>query len=215
MRNNYEHIIWDWNGTLFNDLELCVELINEVLTKRNKPPLTVKQYQEIFTFPVKNYYEKAGLDFSLESFESLGKEWMDNYERRKHTCGMNEGAIELLTGFRKSGKTQSILSAYKQDSLLSIVSNLGLEHYFRFIIGLNNIYAAGKTALGRELMEQPELRSKKTLLIGDTLHDCEVAEELGIDCVLVSCGHQDYTRLSEAGKPVFTTLKGLQESVSL
>ncbi|HSD64152.1 MAG TPA: HAD family hydrolase, partial [Ignavibacteriaceae bacterium] len=79
----FKHIIWDWNGTLFNDVGLCLEIINGVLTRRNLNALSLKAYRKIFTFPVQDYYEKAGLDFSKYPFEVLGREWMDEYEIRK------------------------------------------------------------------------------------------------------------------------------------
>ena len=56
-------IIWDWNGTLLNDMELCVHTINEMLQKRNLHELSVDEYKEVFSFPVKDYYQKIGFDY--------------------------------------------------------------------------------------------------------------------------------------------------------
>ena len=60
----YNHIIWDWNGTLLNDRWLCVEAINQALNKRNLPMLTEGKYKDVFSFPVEDYYKKVGFDFS-------------------------------------------------------------------------------------------------------------------------------------------------------
>ena len=68
-----ETIIWDWNGTLLNDLRLCVKTINSLLEKRSLPVLTTSSYKEVFSFPVKDYYEKVGFDFSKEDFRNSGK----------------------------------------------------------------------------------------------------------------------------------------------
>ena len=67
--NFYEHIIWDWNGTIMDDLEFCVGLINDILLSENKPKLSNEEYQSIFTFPVIEYYKLAGLDTSEENFK--------------------------------------------------------------------------------------------------------------------------------------------------
>jgi len=64
-----ETIIWDWNGTLLNDVDICVESINILLSERGHKPLSKSLYREIFTFPVKAYYELAGFDFTNESFD--------------------------------------------------------------------------------------------------------------------------------------------------
>ena len=64
-------IIWDWNGTLLDDVDICIDIINELLSIRNQQPLTRSRYREIFTFPVKDYYSKAGFDFTQEPFDKI------------------------------------------------------------------------------------------------------------------------------------------------
>ncbi len=203
----YKHIIWDWNGTLLNDLELSVELINNVLIKRGLPSLSIDRYREIFTFPVKEYYAKTGLDFEKESFEVVGKEWMDGYESRKHECGLSRKAEDVLQLIQQSGVPQSILSAYSQSSLEGIVTKFGLRGYFSNLIGLDHIYATSKIALGKELIAKLGLHKGEALLIGDTLHDFDVACEIGADAVLIAGGHQDKARLQATNSPVFDTMK--------
>jgi phosphoglycolate phosphatase len=66
-----EHIIWDWNGTILDDFQLCVEIINGMLIKRNMPTITKDEYSDIFDFPVKKYYKRIGFEFHKDSFESL------------------------------------------------------------------------------------------------------------------------------------------------
>lgn len=51
MFKNIKHIIWDWNGTLFDDVDICVDNINWLLKKYNLPEITKEKYREIFTFP--------------------------------------------------------------------------------------------------------------------------------------------------------------------
>ncbi len=72
-------IIWDWNGTLLNDIELCVQTINDMLQKRNLRKLTADEYKDVFSFPVKDYYQKIGFDFNAEPFEIPAREFIDNY----------------------------------------------------------------------------------------------------------------------------------------
>ena len=55
---NYQHIIWDWNGTLLNDVKLCADIMNNLLKTRSLPTITLEKYREIFTFPVKDYILK-------------------------------------------------------------------------------------------------------------------------------------------------------------
>ena len=154
MINNYKHVIWDWNGTLLNDVDFCCRIINRILVENNLPVLSLKKYREIFTFPVQNYYQAAGLDFTKTSFEIMGKDFIDEYESKKLSCSLFDNAIDVLSGIQKQGIGQSVLSAYLHDNLVSILEHYKLTKYFDNIIGLDNIYAGSKTHLGLSLVEQ-------------------------------------------------------------
>ena len=71
--NDFEHIIWDWNGTLLDDVDYCRSIINTILIKNNLPQLSFDRYREVFTFPVQDYYKEAGFDFNKVSFEIINE----------------------------------------------------------------------------------------------------------------------------------------------
>ena len=206
MNFHYKHIIWDWNGTLLNDVGLCCDIINGVLSKKSLEPLTLNKYKDIFTFPIKNYYASAGFDFTQYSFEEVGLEWMTEYERRKTECMLHRGVKEILLTIKEKNIGQSILSAYPHKTLLEIISHFSLTDFFSYIIGLDNIYATSKLELGKELMEKIGNGTGKVLLVGDTEHDCEVASDIGADCVLIADGHQSRNKLLTCNVPVFNSL---------
>jgi phosphoglycolate phosphatase len=188
--NNYKHIIWDWNGTLLNDVDFCRRIINRILGENELPELSLEKYREIFTFPVQDYYKTAGLDFSKTSFEAMGKDFIDEYEEKKLSCSLHENAIEVLSTIHQKGINQSVLSAYLHDNLVSILGHYNLTQYFDNVIGLDNIYAGSKTHLGLALVDQLNLPKENILFIGDTLHDAEVAKAMGVKSILIANGHQ-------------------------
>jgi len=206
MINKYKHIIWDWNGTIFDDVDLCVDVGNNLFKKKNLPQISVKKYKSIFTIPVKDYYLAAGFDFSEESFEVVGKEWMDEYEERKMECSLHQNLVDVMKRFQELGIPQSVLSAYKQNNLNDIINAFGLEYYLDHIVGLDNIYAASKLHLAKKLMSILGNGHGETLMIGDTVHDFEVAEEVGADCVLIAKGHQSKEKLIKTGTKVYNSL---------
>ena len=71
--------------------------------------------------------------------------------------------------------------------------------YFQNIVGLDNIYASGKSHLAKKLAEKIQSNGSagNILLIGDTIHDYEVAKEIGSECILMSHGHQDESTIIE------------------
>ena len=211
IQKNYNHIIWDWNGTLFNDVELCAGIMNMLLTQESLPNISIQKYKSIFTFPVVDYYKIAGHTFEKTSFEVLGKQFMDEYEVRKNDCKLFPGVSRLLAEIKSKNIQQHLLSAYEQNNLNNILEHFGIINYFQFIVGLDNIYAGGKSHLAQDLAMK--IRSNGStgniLLIGDTIHDYEVAKEIDSDCILLSHGHQDEERLLQIGIPVVKDIKEL------
>lgn len=212
---DYNNIIWDWNGTLLNDVELCAGTMNHLLIQESHPAISLKRYKEIFTFPVIDYYKIAGHTFENNSFEVLGKQFMDIYEEKKFDCNLFPGAVEMLEHISGNNISQHVLSAYEQQSLDKIIKHFGIKHYFDYVIGLDNIYASGKIDLGKKLLSLISENGKenRVLLIGDTTHDYEVAQELGINCILISQGHENEERLMRHKVPVFGSIEELNNEI--
>jgi len=206
MINKYKHVIWDWNGTMFNDVELCVNVGNNLFQRKNVPQMSLERYRSIFTIPVKDYYVAAGFDFEKESFEIVGKEWMDEYEERKFECSLHDDLVPFMEKLRERGIKQSVLSAYKQDNLEKILSHFDLNEYLEHVVGLDNIYAASKLELGKSLIRTIGTEKGETLMIGDTVHDYDVATEIGSDCILIANGHQTFETLSTTGAKVYNSI---------
>ncbi|MCL2637667.1 MAG: HAD family hydrolase [Oscillospiraceae bacterium] len=199
----YSHIIWDWNGTLLDDVHWCVDVINRMLAKRKlKTFAEVRDYHEVFSFPVIDYYRKIGFDFEKEPFEDLAVEYVEDYY--SGSFKLHENAEETLAAIHAKGVKQVILSASEINYLKAQLSCFDIEKYFAEILGITDIYAGSKSEIGLEFMKRNEV--EKALLIGDTEHDFETAMKLGTDCVLISSGHQSRERLEALGVPVLENI---------
>jgi len=197
--NNIEKIIWDWNGTLLNDVEICIESINVLLDQRGIPVLNKERYRNIFTFPVMDYYREAGFDFENESFDSMAHEFIDVYKEKILNCTVFPQAGSVLEAFTKKEYHQYMISAMQHDFLVESVRQNGIIHHFKALSGITDHYANGKVTMARKFIREKSIDPDKAVFVGDTLHDAEVAEELGMRCILVANGHQSYERLLETG----------------
>jgi phosphoglycolate phosphatase len=205
-RPRTRHLIWDWNGTLLNDLDLSIEVMNGLLARRSLPLLDRGRYHTLFDFPVRAYYDRLGFDPARDPFEKLSVEFISGYDERRFEATLHRDAARLLAVIRAAGLGQSILSAYRHETLHEIVAHFGLTPHFDHIAGLDNIHAHSKVALGRDLVARLGIAPNEILLVGDTLHDFEVAQELGVACALVAAGHHSIERLQKTGAPVFADL---------
>jgi phosphoglycolate phosphatase len=191
----YQHIIWDWNGTLLDDIELCIDVMNGMLRAREMPQIDTQTYREIFDFPVTNYYQALGFDFTIEPFEVLANSYCDTYDRRVPESSLQAGVASALGLLAESLPRQSILSSCEQVALTGAIESFGLAGRFAEVIGQSNRYASGKMQAGRALISSSRIPRSRTVLVGDTLHDHEVAQALEIDCILVANGHHSRQRL--------------------
>jgi phosphoglycolate phosphatase len=207
--DKYTHIIWDWNGTLLNDAWLCVDVMNTMLAERKLPLITLEIYRNIFDFPVRDYYGKLGYDFDKESFEKVGMEFMILYNERQKECMLHSQAVHVLDEISKRGLNQSILSAREQNELRKETRELDVARYFGKIYGLDDHYAHGKTDVGIKLLHDLNVAKEKVIFIGDTRHDSEVADELGIDCILIPMGHHSIERLKKCNKSIILSINDL------
>ena len=190
------YVVWDWNGTLFDDAAVCLHVMNSLLTDRNLSPLSnLAAYRAIFGFPVSDFYERAGLCFDVEPFEALAHTYIARYHTQSQHCTLHTGTKETLARVQAGGLTQIILSASKTEHLLRQLAPFQIREYFDAILGLNNVYAKSKVAVAQAWLAQCHISPAQLVLVGDTVHDHEVACALNCSCVLIANGHQDAATL--------------------
>ena len=203
----YTHIIWDFNGTILNDVQTGIDAVNVLLHRYGKKRIeSAEQYRKVFGFPVIDYYDSIGLE--RENFARYAPEWVQEYNLREPYAPMFEGVTDMLEYFQQQGVPQYLLSATEQQMLGAQVDRLGIRAYFDELIGQDGIEAHGKADTAKRFAER--VQPKSALFIGDSLHDFEVAQAIGAECVLLAWGHQDHMRLETTGCRIFDTIADLQ-----
>ena len=210
----YKHIVWDWNGTLLDDRWLCVESINRILKKRKMPLTLEKAFKETFCFPVIKYYETLGFDFIKESFKDLSTEFIKYYKDNFYRLSLHLNTELILKKIDDSRIKQSILSASKQEILEENIKFFNLEKYFNRILGINNHYASGKIDAAFQLVDLIKTRSSDILLVGDTVHDSEVAEKIESDCILIDQGYVNRQRLESTKRKIFSNVMDVMDHIN-
>ncbi len=185
--------------------------MNQMLNKRNYPLLKADRYREIFTFPVRDYYGKAGVDFAEHEWDEVAMEFIDNYRINVAGAKINPEALAILKLLSARNIRQFILSAMEQEFLTETINHRLDKNIFEEIVGLNNHYAHTKVENAKLLVDKLGLPKNEILMIGDTLHDHEVAESVGIGCLLFSGGHQSRKRLESSGAAIIDSLAEITE----
>lgn len=98
----YDYCIWDFNGTILDDVELGMNCVNTLLSERGLPVIPSREvYRKRFDFPIIDYYRELGFDFERDPYEELAQLWIDLYMRDLEDAKMFEGAERAFEFFEK------------------------------------------------------------------------------------------------------------------
>ena len=208
----FSHILWDWNGTLLDDSDVCVATLNSVLTDHGLAPIALDYYREIFEFPVHRFYRTLDSALCDHTLKTMSNQFVTSYEAVWRRCSLQSEALETLGYFQDHGVTQNILSASNQSTLNCWLDFYHLSAFFESIIGQDNCHAHGKLETARCWLDQIDPEPAEVLLVGDTLHDLEIANELGFSCALFARGHNSESRLRNAHDWVIQDLSDLKNN---
>ena len=208
------HVFWDWNGTLLDDTQAAVDTLNIMLARRGGRPVAMDYYRDHFAFPVKPFYESIGVCLENEDWDALAREYHDTYAAQPKR--LNPEAVAALERARSAGVRQAVISALRQDLLESALEEFGVRGYFDHVYGVDNLDGRSKLSRARELLSAirgsagfPPPGPSGFVLVGDALHDKEVADALGVRCVLCAQGSHAAWRLRAVAPTGDTLLEAL------
>jgi len=208
------HIIWDWNGTLFDDIEVVVEATNAVFLPYGLGSLDLQAFRTSYTRPIWVMYERLlGRDLQDGEWERLDRTFHDSYHRLMRRCGLASDALTTLTALAALGHTQSLLSMWQHDRLVSTVGDLSLTATFRRVDGLRaeDDPGGGKAEFLVRHLAALGVDPADVVMIGDSADDAMAATIAGARAVGYTGGMQSRTDLERLGIPVVDTLAALRD----
>jgi phosphoglycolate phosphatase-like HAD superfamily hydrolase len=202
------HVIWDWNGTLFDDLHIIVDAVNGSLDELGAAPIGVSDYRNLYTRPVRIFYDRLlGRPVSEREWIGIDKTFHDCYREALPRADLALDALEAVNRVRGRGWTQSILSMWYHDELVPFVAGRGLDRFMVRVDG--NRGSGGETKhfhLERHLEALGIHEARDFLMVGDSLDDARAARHAGIACALYDSGAHHRSELEAAGVPVVDSL---------
>ena len=210
----YDYIIWDWDGTILDDLQVNFEVENTLLSRRGRTLIRdIDEYQEKFQFPIIKFYESLDFDLENEKFEDIAREYVLEFDERFYELEVFPDAENVIREFKFKGIEQIILSQTEQRWLEKQVSFHDMAYLFPALLGARDIYVKGKVSIALEWITKNNIDTSQVLMVGDTLHDYEVAETIGCDCILIARGHQTKEKLLTSGVVVLDSIEELRRMV--
>jgi phosphoglycolate phosphatase-like HAD superfamily hydrolase len=202
------HLVWDWNGTLLHDIDAVIEATNASFAEIGLPRITLERYRELYCVPVPKFYERLmGRLPTDDEWEVMDEIFHRHYWTLAGTCGLAEGAAEILARWRYEGLTQSLCSLAPHDQLLPIIRTHGIEDHFIRVDGRTDGSHTGKSEqMARHLAAIEGVDPASVVVIGDAVDDAVAAAHVGARAVLYTGGSHSRTSLAVAGVPVVDSL---------
>ncbi|MEU7069723.1 HAD hydrolase-like protein [Streptomyces narbonensis] len=208
-----KHLVWDWNGTLLDDIGAVIGATNAAFAELGLDSITLEQYRELYTVPVPKFYER------LMGRLPTDAEWivMDgafhrHYWARAEACGLTAGAAELLAARQESGLTQSLLSLAPHAELIPLVRRHGIAERFVRMDGRVDASTDGKSGHMVRHLAALAVPADRVVVIGDAADDAVAAAHVGAKAVLYTGGSHSRASLERVGVPV---VDSLAEAVSV
>jgi len=202
------HIIWDWNGTLFDDIDAVVDATNANFAGYELPALTAETMRAAFTRPVWVYYENMlGRPLVEDEWLALDAGFHLHYHRMMRFCGLTSDARSVLATWQSTGGSQSLLSMWKHERLVPAVRDyFHIEPYFARVDGVRGAGGGSKTEHMIAHLAAMRLDPAEVLVVGDSVDDTLAAQHVGARAVAYTGGTTSRAALAALGVPVVDTL---------
>ncbi|MBQ9727866.1 MAG: HAD family hydrolase [Kiritimatiellae bacterium] len=202
------HFLFDWNGTLQDDLHAAVAGTNAILADQGRPPIDAARYRDVFSFPARGCYEALGIDVEHHDWDALCERFFSVFSADP-AVRLFPGAAAALRALRAAGATLSIVSSSEENELERALARHGVRDLFDAVSGHADAAAGSKIARARAVFAALGAAPGAACVVGDTGHDKEVADALGCACVLVASGYESRVRLERRGAPVLDSVADL------
>lgn len=210
----YKVIIWDFNGTLIDDINAALASVNDMLLRRNLPIINYEQYASFVDTPIIKFYEHIFDDLYSMDFNVIAEEFNKGYEKHLPQKAVMANAHEVLEYFNSKGKLQTVISATHIDKVNKRLAEFGLTGYFDKILAHNNLIAEDKTHLAVGYFKEKGIAPSEAVVIGDCVADFKMAETLGCDCILTTQGHQSRKEFEETTATIIDSLIELKNIIA-
>ncbi len=208
----YKYIFWDFNGTIIDDVNNALGCVNDLLQRKNRNPITLQEYYNYVETPIVGFYHHILPPEEID-FDEISRDYHRDYNKRMDETRLADGAFDLLRDLHQQGAHQYIITSNHTEETTLLTERFGIYGFLDCVSGADDTLAGSKTDRAKQLFSELNIHPNDALFVGDTLHDLETANALGIDCVLVEYGHQGKKLLREHNAFTVPTLSEVRHII--
>ncbi|MDP5226838.1 MULTISPECIES: HAD hydrolase-like protein [Arthrobacter] len=182
-------VCWDWNGTLLDDVEIARAAMNSVLSERGLPVLQDPvSYRRAFGFPIRDFYARLGI--GEDDFRLAASRYLELFAAQVGVAALHAEARSTLSAVTALGVQQVLISATLERTLAEQMAPHDLTDHFAQVLGIADAYMPSKADVVHAWLKASGHDPGRVLMIGDTNHDEEIAQDLNVRFLRFAGGHQ-------------------------
>ena len=199
---NYDLIVFDWDGTLFDSTALITRCIQQACLDIGLPAPSDADAAFVIGLGLEDALRHAAPALPRERYPELGRRYRHHYFARQHELILFAGTLEMLQALKSREQRLAVATGKSRRGLDDALSQSALGALFDATRTADQTRSKPHPQMLQELMDELGAAPARTLMIGDTTHDLQLAANAGTDAVAVAYGAHDPESFS-AHAPLF------------
>jgi phosphoglycolate phosphatase len=184
----FDLIAFDWDGTLFDSTGLIVRCIQAACRDVGSPVPSDVQAAYVIGLGLMDALRHAVPDLPVERYAELGRRYRHHYMARQHQIVLFDGTLEMLHALKARNHWLAVATGKSRSGLNEALDSAQLRSVFDSTRTADETASKPDPLMLRELMAELGADARRTLMIGDTTHDLQLAANAGVASVAVSYG---------------------------
>lgn len=198
MRDRYDLLVFDWDGTLFDSIGWIVECLQHAARTTGLPVPAEAAARSVIGLSLQQAMQALYPGSSDELARQLAGHYSELYHSRPTaSLGLFEGVEDMLNAFREQGYQLAVATGKARAGLDHALGGTGIGGLFHATRCADETASKPHPLMVRQLLEELGVARERALLVGDSLHDLRMAHNAGVDVVAVACGANTRTELAE------------------
>ena len=192
----YDLIVFDWDGTLFDSTALITRCIQAAVVDVGGAKPSAQQASHVIGLNLMEALAHAAPDVPPEKYPELGNRYRHHFFKEQDAISLFDGVLEMLLALKAqhywvtigTGKSRKGLDVTLEREIDINGQSVKLASLFDGTRTADQTQGKPNPQMLFELMREFGADASRTLMVGDTTHDLQMALNAGVDSVGVSYG---------------------------
>ena len=188
MARAFDLLVFDWDGTLLDSAAAIVGAIQSACDDLGVPAPSDGQARQVIGLGLRDALQHAVPDLPAERYPQMVERYRHHYLSRDHELLLFSGVEELIGELAGAGFLLAVATGKSRLGLDRALRISGLGQHFHASRCADECFSKPHPQMLTELMDELSVPPERTLMIGDTTHDLQMARNAGVACLAVAYG---------------------------